>query len=126
MAKVTADNLASEIQKILDDYGEDVLREVDEVVKAVAKKGAQAIRNDAKGMFGGKGTYASGWTSKVEPGRLGTKATIYNSKVPGLPHLLEKGHANRGGGRTPGRVHIAPVEQEIIETFEKQMEAKLS
>lgn len=126
MAKVTADNLASEIQKILDEYGETVMHDMEEVTKAVAKKGVQALRNSARSSFGGTGEYAKGWTSKIESGRLGTKAILHNAGQPGLPHLLEHGHANRGGGRTPGRVHIAPIEQELIETFEKQMEAKLS
>ena len=51
--------------------------------------------------------------------------TLY-SKVPGLPHLLENGHAKRGGGRVPGKTHIAPVEQELIKQFEEQIEKAVS
>lgn len=124
MAKVTIDNLASEIQRILDEYGEDVTNLTEETVKEVAKTGAKAVKS-ASGIFGGTGKYASGWTSQVEGGRLNTKATIYNGKTPGLPHLLEFGHAKRGGGRVGGRTHIAPVEQEIIDTIQREIEAKL-
>lgn len=31
------------------------------------------------------------------------------SRKPGLPHLLEKGHAKSGGGRTAAQVHVKPA-----------------
>ena len=124
MAKVTVDNLAETIQKILDESGEDITKLTKETVKKVAQKGAQALKSSS-GVFGGTGKYAKGWTSKVEEGRLYTTATLHNSKVPGLPHLLEYGHAKRGGGRVSGRVHIAPVEAELEKTFEQYMEGGL-
>lgn len=124
MAKTTIEKLQSDIQKILDEYGEDVNLLTEEVVKAVTKQGVKAVKNASKGSFGGTGKYAAGWTSQVETGRFSAQGVIYN-KTPGLPHLLENGHANRGGGRTPGRTHIAPVEEELIKTFEKDLEAKL-
>ena len=43
--------------------------------------------------------------------------------VPGLPHLLEYGHAKRGGGRVPGRAHIKPVEDKITKDFERKVRA---
>lgn len=36
------------------------------------------------------------------------EATVYSVK-PGLPHLLEKGHARMGGGYVAAREHIAPA-----------------
>jgi hypothetical protein len=50
---------------------------------------------------------------------------VYNADAPGLAHLLEHGHANVNGGRTPGRAHIAPVEEMVLEQFEKELEGKL-
>lgn len=124
MAKTTVDTLAADIQKILDEYGEDVTKLTKETVKKVAQKGVQALKSNS-GMFGGSGKYASGWTSKAEEGRISTKATLYNAKVPGLPHLLENGHAKRGGGRVSGRTHIAPVEDELERIFTQELEAGL-
>ena len=39
-----------------------------------------------------------------------------------LSHLLEKGHANRGGGRTEASVHIAPEEQKAAEKLAERIE----
>lgn len=123
--KTTADKLAADVEKILAKYGEDVQANLSDIVKEMSKKGAKAVRSEAKSKFGGTGEYAAGWTSRVETGRVSAQGQIYNAKVPGLPHLLEHGHANRGGGRTPGRVHIATVEQQLIEEFEEKVKSKL-
>lgn len=119
MAKTTIDKLQKDIQKILEEYGDDVKNKTEDAVKAVTKKGVKAMKS-ASGIFRGT-KYASGWTSQIETNRYSTQGVIYNQKVPGLPHLLENGHANRGGGRTAGRVHIAPVEEELVKTFEKDL-----
>lgn len=123
--KVPIDRLAEEVKKILDEYGEDVQRNLGEIVEKMSKKGAQTLRSQSRGTFGGTGKYAKGWTSTAQTGRLSAQGTIYNQDLPGLPHLLEFGHANRGGGRTAGRAHIAPVEAALIKEFESKVKSKL-
>ena len=117
--RVTIDNLGSEIRMIVEEYCEDVADGVDIATKKAAQLGARALNSASGAAFGGR-KYRSSWTYKVQKRRLYTEAVIY-SNMPGLPHLLEYGHANRGGGRTPGRTHIAPVEQQLIETFEREV-----
>ena len=120
--KIPVDRLSAEIEKILTEYGNEVQENVDDAARRVTKAGAKAVRGNAQSTFrvgNGEKNYAKGWTSKFETGRLSAQGIIYNKDLPGLPHLLEHGHANRNGGRTPGRAHIAPVEQKIIEDFEK-------
>ena len=120
--KIPIDRLSAEINKILTEYGNEVQENVDDAARRVTKAGAKAVRGNAQSTFrvgNGEKNYAKGWTSKFETGRLSAQGIIYNKDLPGLPHLLEHGHANRHGGRTPGRAHIAPVEQKIIEDFEK-------
>lgn len=124
--KSTVDTLAADIQKILEDYDGDVELLNKEAVKAVAQKGKQALQDNSRKTFDGTGAYAKGWTAKVEDSnRAFAKATLYNSKLPGLPHLLEHGHAKRGGGRVSGRVHIKPVEDELEKAFTQELEKKL-
>lgn len=126
MAKKTSiDRLGAAIHDILAEYGDDVQENLADAVKRVTKKGAQAVKSAARSMFGGTGEYAAGWTSRAETGRLSAQGVIYNADVPGLPHLLENGHANRDGGRTPGREHIKPVEETIVQEFEAEVKKGL-
>ena len=123
--KVPVDRLTDEVEKILNDYGENVQQNLGEIVKQMSKKGAQTLRSQSKSTFNGTGKYAKGWTSRAETGRLSAQGTIYNKDVPGLPHLQEHGHANRGGGRTPGKVHIKTVEDALVKEFEQKVKSKL-
>lgn len=121
MAKTTADKFADAIQKELDKYGEDVQKTVAQLRTSVGKAGLRTLRSTSRSTFGGTDKYASGWTMTEEGDRLYARAVLHN-RHPGLPHLLEYGHANRGGGRTSGRTHIKPVEEEMIREFEKGIE----
>lgn len=122
--KIPVDKLTQEVDKILSEYGSDVQGNLNTIVGQMSKKGAQTLRQQSKNTFGGTGKYAKGWTSTVETGRVSAQGTIYN-KSPGLPHLLENGHALRGGGRTPGRPHIKPVEEALVREFESKVKSKL-
>ena len=129
MAKTPLDKFSAEIAGILEEYADDVQSNLEEITKEVGKKGAKAVQAQAKATVGGK-MYASGWTSQVEATRIGTTATIYNKARPGLAHLLEHGHVSRNGtgrtfGRVPGHEHIAPVEQELVDEFQKELEKRL-
>ena len=126
--KVTAETLGAEIKKILAEYEEHVDKSMHDVTKEVTKKAVQAVRNESKATFKTRHDYkyAKGWRSDIDERRLAIHATIYNGATPGLPHLLENGHANRGGGRTPGRPHIAPVEEQLIQEFEHKVEIKIT
>lgn len=123
--KVTLEQLPGAIQDILNEYADDVTQNIPEITERVGKEGVKALRASAKEKFKGK-KYAAGWTSQTEHKRLESTVTIYNGRLPGLPHLLEHGHANRGGGRTAGRTHIAPVEEKLIKEYEKRIENELS
>lgn len=123
---IPVERLATEIKTILDEYSDDITQDLEKITESVAKAGSKAIRASARSTFGGTGKYASGWTQRIERKGYWTKATIYNGKTPGLPHLLEYGHAMRNGGRVTGRAHIEPVEQQISQQFERKVVAEIT
>lgn len=117
---ISPEQLPEAIDEILSEYQGQILRNLPEITNEVGKKGVQALKNSAKNKFNGK-KYASGWRSQTERTRMGATVTIYNGKLPGLPHLLEHGHAKRGGGRVEGRAHIQPVEEKLIKEYERKI-----
>ena len=126
---IKADKLTAAVEKILKEYGDSVSENVEDVTKQVSQKAAQQIRASARTSFGGSGKYAKGWGVTMEKTRLETTAVIHNKSLPGLPHLLEHGHISIRNGRrigyVKGREHIAPVEQQVVELYEKEIKAKL-
>lgn len=110
------DSLASEIMKTLQEYTTEVEEGLEKEKEKAAKDGAKILK--ATSPKGPTGKYAKGWRAK----RDGQAWVIYNATRYQIAHLLEKGHAKRGGGRVPGKVHIAPVEEQVIDQFEKGVE----
>ena len=122
MAKVTPLTFQAEIRKILDEYAEDVNMSLDEVVDKAGQKTAQLLRNTSPVNPTGKkaGAYAKGWSvekSAKHQARIGKPYAVVYNKHPGLPHLLENGHALRQGGRTKAIRHIEPVENQIYDNL---------
>lgn len=121
---VQLDDFASSLEDI---FGElDLVTEeaLTEGVRAGARATAKEWRNNAEATFKGDEyckSIRSRVVSKSEP-----KAVAY-SKMPGLPHLLEKGHAKVGGGRVEGRTHIKPAADDgfeiAFETTKKYMDS---
>ena len=75
----------------------------------VAKEAAQKLKQTSPKR---QGKYARSWKVKQEKGRLKVMVTVFSDKPEyRLTHLLEYGHAKRGGGRVQGIEHIAPVEE---------------
>lgn len=115
MANIQISQLTREITKALQEYSADVDEGLEKAKKKVVRAGAKQLRESSPKKSGG---YAEGWTST---GQDGTQV-VYNGNKPQLTHLLEYGHAKRGGGRVGGQVHIKPVEQNMIREFESEVE----
>lgn len=118
-------NFADYVEKMLMQYGVDVADAVDTSCREVAKEAVQKLKtNSPKGK---RGKYAKGWAAQFEKGRLQTSATVYGkSGTYQLAHLLEHGHARRGGGRNVDAiVHISPVEQWAIDKVQDRVVEKI-
>lgn len=89
------------------------------VIPKVARQAAKKLKQTSPKRGG---EYAAGWAVEIEKGRIRTGATVYGKKPTyRLAHLLEHGHARRGGGRdVPAIVHIKPVEEWAIEEATNQ------
>lgn len=122
MAKVTPEKLGQALTDIIEKYEDDLVNCMDDVVREAGRKTAAAVRTSAKNVVKGP-KYPSSWAFTVQ-GRLNPTAVIY-SKVPGLPHLIEHGHATRKGGRTKAKPHIAPVEKVAVEEFVRDMQKRI-
>lgn len=116
MAKAKGlDFLTSEITKALKEYTSDVTEGLEQAKIDTAKETAKELRGTSPVKTG---SYAKGWSAK----KVGTAQVVHNRTDYQLTHLLENGHANRDGGRTPGMPHIAPAEVKAIKEFEKRVE----
>ena len=112
-----ADSVTEQLTRILDEYGDEVKEVARKDAKKAGRETSADLRNVSAGMFG-SGDYSSGWAYKqVDEDTV----TVYNRKMPGLAHLLEKGHVirNKKGeyGRAPAHPHIADVEAKQTDQF---------
>lgn len=128
VAGIKVDSLADEVMKLMGEYAADVAMDMKAEAKAVAKEAVKELKQTSpEGCGSKKGHYKDGWSSKVESeNAVSIGIRVYNRKKPGLTHLLEKGHALRGGGRTEGQPHIATAEENAIENYERRLKARLS
>lgn len=116
-----ADRFMADFQAILDNVQE----AADESLKAGAKAGAELARDEWQaGAPSQTGGYAKSIRYRVEGEGREVQAHVYSTK-PGMPHLLEKGHAKVGGGRTRAIVHIAPAADDGFELCEQVILATL-
>ena len=122
--KITVDRLSDEIMDALEEYKEMTEEVVQTAVDTVSKETKNIVQAGSPVQTGG---YQKGWAVKKTSAKAGqVSITVYNRKKPGLTHLLEKGHAKRGGGRVAGQPHIAPAEQYAVSELENKIKRGLS
>lgn len=117
------DNLSTEIMKGLMEYADLADDEMKDAVQKTAKEVKKQISANASKRTG---KYAKSWrVKKASESSHSLHMTVYAGKYQ-VAHLLEHGHAKRGGGRVEGIPHIAPAEEAGVKMLEKMIEEALS
>lgn len=120
--RIKPEQLADTIKKALDDLAEDTTDTVKKVVQAAADTAVKDLKATSPKRTG---KYAKSWTQKKIKDTSSGKEIIVHARKYQLTHLLENGHAKRGGGRVAARVHIKPVEEKVSEKLELDIKRKI-
>ena len=120
---VSVDELASVINEDLQEYATLAAAGV----KSAVRKSAKTVKEQIEvGAPTRTGHYKSSWVAtKQEESSQSLQMVIHSKDRYQLAHLLENGHAKRGGGRVAGRPHIAPAEQMGEELLQSLIEKAL-
>ncbi len=115
MANIKINDLADEIMAGLLEYSELAT----DTVKTAVKKTGDKVKNEIQtNAPKDSGKYAKSFKVTNLKETANSLAVVVHSKNKyQLTHLLEKGHAKRGGGRVSARPHIAPAEEKGISFF---------
>jgi hypothetical protein len=121
--KVSIGNMADAIMKELNEYADTTA----EGVKAAVTKAAKTVKTEIQaGAPVKSGAYKKSWSMKnTAESSNKLEITVYSRNRYQLAHLLEYGHAKRGGGRVAAKPHIASAEQAGIEQLEQEIERSI-
>ena len=120
---VSIDEMDSAIMEELEKYAE--LASDD--LKAAVKETAASVRKDIQaGAPVDSGKYKKSWSVKnVHEDSESIDLVVHSRNRYQIAHLLEHGHAKRGGGRVAAKPHIAAAEQRGNEKLVTTIEQKL-
>lgn len=116
--KISVGQLADAVVEALQEYQDAVSEDIKKAAKDAADGCVKELRTTSPKLTG---DYRKGWKKKkAYENSVSVRYTVHNATDYQLTHLLEKGHAKRGGGRVAAIQHIEPAEQHAIADFEKK------
>ena len=120
---VSIDNMDNVIMKELEKYANLATDDMKDAVKDTAKSVKKDIESSAPVLTG---RYKKSWRiKKIRENANSLDVLVHSSNRYQLTHLLEFGHAKRGGGRVAGKPHIEPAaekgEQDLIKAIEEKL-----
>ena len=117
---IKIDQLADTVMKGMEEYAKLAAEDLKKDVQKAGKTVKQQIESTAPKKTG---KYSKSWAVKKTRETSDSIQIVVHSKRYQLTHLLEFGHARRGGGRTvPAIPHIKPIEATAIENFTRKVE----
>ena len=120
---VSIDEMDNAIMEELEKYADLATDEL----KAAVKETAASVRKDIQaGAPVDTGKYKKSWSVKnVREDSESIELVVHSRNRYQISHLLEHGHAKRGGGRVAAKPHIASAEQRGNEKLVQTIEQKL-
>lgn len=122
--KISISQLSAAVMEELEEYADLAAEDM----KSAVKKAAVTVRKDIEvSAPRNTGDYAKSWAVKTtKESSNALQVTVHSRNRYQLAHLLEHGHAKRGGGRVAARPHIAAAEDAGIEQLEREIERSLT
>ena len=116
---IKPEQLAKEVMDGLEEYADlavDVMKkEIQETGKSVKQQISQTAPKKS-------GRYAKSWAvKKTKETSNSLEVTVHSKNRYMLTHLLENGHAKRGGGSVRAIHHIAPAAEADIRELEERI-----
>lgn len=120
---ISIDELADAVMEGLTEYANIA---TEDMKKAVRKAGNTVRKEIQETAPQDTGAYSKSWQAKKVRETSNSLTLVVHSKNRyQLAHLLEFGHAKRGGGRVEGKAHIAPAEAKGVEQLQDEIERAL-
>ena len=117
------DDMDAAIMAELEKYADLAADDLKDAVKETAKSVRKDIQDNTPVDTG---KYKKSWSVKnVHEDSESIDLVVHSRNRYQIAHLLEHGHAKRGGGRVAARPHIASAEQRGSEKLVEAIESKL-
>ena len=99
---------------------------VEALRKAVKQAGSTAKDEIQRTAPKETGAYAKSWkVKKTKETATVSEVTVHSPSRYRIAHLLEHGHAKRGGGRVRAFPHLAPAEEKAETRLMEELERRL-
>lgn len=122
--RVRVDQMADALAHTMAEYAD----LSNEVMKECVTEVSQSVKKDIQaGAPVRTGKYKKSWAAKkVKENANSLTMSVHSRDRYQIAHLLEHGHAKRGGGRVQAMPHIAPAEQRGEQELAAKIEQGLS
>lgn len=120
---ISVDQMGDAIMDELEKYADLAADDLKDAVKETAASVRKDIQANAPVDTG---KYKKSWSVKnVHEDSESIDLVVHSKNRYQIAHLLEHGHAKRGGGRVPAKPHIASAEERGNEKLVQTIEQKL-